>query len=179
MQNEAIASRYAKALLDIAAAQSKVDAFTKDLESFLGVFKTSAELQVALTNPAISLEERHALMNALLKKQKVDPMVANFLRLLLDRGRMGIFPAICTAFRGQSDEAAGRARGRVYSAHKLGTMQLGKLQKAVEKLVGRKAVLEAHEDASLIGGIRVEIEGRVYDGSVRAQLERLRSQLLN
>lgn len=179
MQSEAIAGRYAKALLEIAESAKKVDAFTKDLESFREVFDASAELRVALTNPGISLEERHSLMEALLKKYKPHPMVGNFFKLLLDRGRMAYLPAICDAYRGQSDEAAGRARGKVYSAQKMNTMQLNKLQKAVEKLVGRTAVLEAHEDPSLIGGIRVEIEGRVYDGSVKAQLDRLRSQLLS
>lgn len=177
MLADAAAKPYAIALLELATAQKKTDAFARELESFTALFQQSEDLRIVLTNPAIPLPQRHTVLDTVLQRVKLEPMLRNFLHLLIDRGRIGILPAIHRAFRAASDEAAGRVRGTAVATVPLNAMQLNRLAGAVSKLVGQEVVLEARQDESLIGGLRVEVAGRVFDGSVRGQLERIREQL--
>jgi len=176
---DAAARPYADALLELAAERKKVDAWMKQLDAFAEIVDTSDDLRIVLTNPGIPIEKRKSVLDAVVGKVKtrLDTHVKNFLRLLIDRGRMGIFDDVVHAYRAASDEAAGRVRGVAVATTKLNKMQLSKLEKAVTKIVDQDVVLEAQVDESLIGGLRIEVAGRVFDGSIRGQLETIREQL--
>ena len=123
------------------------------------------------------------MLNAVLDKLAFDltpehkRLMHNFFRLLVDRGRVGVVAAILRAYNTLADERSGRLRGTVVSAYKLSDAQLKKLAQAMGKLLERDVVLAEKVDTDLIGGLRVEVAGRTFDGSIRAQLQQLREHL--
>ena len=178
MQTDSVAERYAKALLGIASDQNKIEPFGKDIDVVAAPYASSAELRLVLSHPGIAIVQRKAVLNGLLAKLPINPMVANFFRLLIDRSRFGLLPQIVVAYRRLADERAGRVRGLVHSAVALSSLHLASLTKAMAGVVNREVILEEVVDESLIGGLRVEIEGRVYDGTVKGQLARIREKLM-
>lgn len=183
MQSEAIAGRYAKALLDLAAEVGQVEGFQSQLKRFVEVFTKSDDLRIVLTNPSIELDARQRVLGAVLDKLAFDltpehkRLMHNFIRLLIDRGRIGVVEPILRAYNKLADERSGRLRGTVVSAYKLSDAQLKKLAQTMGKLLERDVVLSEKVDTELIGGLRVEVAGRTFDGSIRAQLQQLREQL--
>jgi F-type H+-transporting ATPase subunit delta len=103
--------------------------------------------------------------------------VRNFCALLVDQRRIIDFESICDAYDELADAAAGRTRARVVSAEPLGATQRERLRRALEARTGRQVELEERVDPSLIGGAVASVGGLVFDGSLRTQLERLRSSL--
>ena len=76
------------------------------------------------------------------------------------------------------NEAYGIAEAQVVSASELDEAQQAALKAKLEELSGKQVVLHLNVDASLIGGLRVDLEGRRYDNSIRTRLDRMRRSLM-
>jgi F-type H+-transporting ATPase subunit delta len=101
----------------------------------------------------------------------------NFLRLLIENGRLQALPEIARQFRELRNAHAGASDALVQSAFPLATAQLGELAPVLEKRFGRKLNLTVQEDSSLIGGVRVVVGDEVLDTSVKARLEQMKAAL--
>jgi F-type H+-transporting ATPase subunit delta len=75
------------------------------------------------------------------------------------------------------DEASGRVRATVTSAMELDKAQLERLSGTLKKIVKREVDLDVSIDPTLIGGLIAEVEGMIYDGSVKTQIMRLKQSL--
>ncbi len=71
------------------------------------------------------------------------------------------------------DEAKGRIRATVISAQVLNEIEKSRLKLALKKILKKEILLEEKVDASIIGGIITKVDGKVYDGSIRTQIEKL------
>lgn len=176
---ELCARRYAEALFGLGQSAGKLQVFQSNADDFAGILERSKDLKVSLSHPNIRREQRLQIVNELLAQCSYDEMFSNFVRLVVERGRIGIFPRIAHEFMLLRDDADGRLRGVVYSATALSSAQRQRLQERVQSKLGHEVVLKERIDASLIGGIRLEVDGRVYDGSVRHYLEQMKSALIN
>src|SRR5262249_62149892 len=107
----------------------------------------------------------------------LSPTVVNFLRLLVDRQRVGDLGQIARSYRAMVDEKVGRMRATVTSAAPLTDRETKSLRDAIAEMTGRTIVLDARTDPSLIGGLVTQVGARQFDGSLRTQLERMREQL--
>ncbi|MDX9719787.1 MAG: ATP synthase F1 subunit delta [Myxococcota bacterium] len=179
LQSDLVAQRYATALLDIAAELQKIDSIGKELSDFCGLFRGSLELSTVLANPALPMSERKRAQDALLARLGYHPMLSNFLRLLVDRGRIRLLPRIDEAYRRACDRRAGRVRGVLRSAAPLSAQHFERLSKALSRRLGREVILEQRLDPELLAGFHVQVEGLMFDGSLRGQLGRLEEQLLS
>lgn len=101
----------------------------------------------------------------------------NFLRVLIENGRLQALPAIAQQFRGLKNAQAGASDAVVHSAFPVDAAQLGDLTATLEKRFGRKLNLTVQEDPSLIGGVRVVVGDEVLDTSVKARLEQMKAAL--
>jgi len=173
-----IARRYAKALLDIAAEKGILERVGKEITAVKGVIAEHRELAQVLTNPMFPRERRLAIMKDLGKRMLIHQITNNFLKLLVDRDRIRFLSDIIKAYLDLADQRAGRIRAEVVTASHLKENHLFKIRSALEKQTGKKVVLEQSTDPALLGGIITRIGGLVYDGSVRSQLKRLRSELM-
>ena len=114
MTGGSIARRYARAFIALGQENGKTDTFAGDLGTFAAVLDTGdGELRRALTNPGLTTVERKAVLDQVLAKVKLDSDSGNFLRLLVDKNRIGAFDGIQRAF----NEMAENCRSGPRSGH--------------------------------------------------------------
>jgi F-type H+-transporting ATPase subunit delta len=174
-----IARRYAKALFEIGVAEGNFERLGKELDDLATAYASSADLRIALENPVVKVSEKQALLRAILPRVAPSPTVQRFARLLLARGRIGIVRAAARAYRELADQRTGQVRASVTSAAHLESAELDRVRRALEARTGRKVIIAASVDPTLIGGLVARVGDLVLDGSVRTQLEEMRRRLLN
>ncbi|WP_338873499.1 ATP synthase F1 subunit delta [Myxococcus stipitatus] len=178
MVNVSIARRYARALLDVSSEAGRIDAVAEQLSSFADIVAKNPELADVLHNPAYSRSQRAQVVEGVMKLiPNMETVLANTLRLLVDRNRLTYVPDIARVFRDMADARAGRVRGSVTSAAALSSDALAQLQQTLQKMTQRNVILETRVDPSLLGGVSAQVGSILYDGSLRTQLEGMRREL--
>jgi F-type H+-transporting ATPase subunit delta len=169
-----IARPYAEALYQV-AAKHDVKAWGQQLDA-LALVAQDAELRSFADNPKITSQQVYDVIAAAAKLPLADG-VQNFLRAVIENGRLAALPAVVGQFHALANAAAGVADAHIYSAYPIEPAQLAEVVASLEKRFGRK--LEAHVqlEPSLIGGIRVVVGDEVLDTSVKARLERMKVAL--
>jgi F-type H+-transporting ATPase subunit delta len=99
--------------------------------------------------------------------------------VILDHRRLGELNDIITEFRRLEDERSGTTEAHITSARPLDPAARAELEAQVSKLTGGPVRASYSEDPNLLGGAVVEIGSTIYDGSLRAQLDQLKSRLIN
>ncbi|HJS51818.1 MAG TPA: ATP synthase F1 subunit delta [Pyrinomonadaceae bacterium] len=178
MGNEAVARRYATALADVVATNGHVDAVKAELKEWEVLIAANAELHEVFGNPSIPHAKKEGVLDALIKRSGSSKTVSNFLRVLLQNGRLVDLPEINERFDVVLEERSGVVSGEVISARELADTQKRELEKNLDKLTGKKVKLNFEIDEAIIGGVVTRIGSTVYDGSVRTQLKNLKEQLL-
>jgi F-type H+-transporting ATPase subunit delta len=174
-----VARRYARALFGIGVDAGRFEELGRELGEFAAVWTDSAELRQTLENPVFKTEQKRAVLQQILPRVAPTPEVQRFVLLLLDRRRIVLLPAIARAYQAMADEHVGRVRAQVTSAEPLTQVALDRVRRSLEQRTGKKVVMETAVDPELIGGLVARVGDLVLDGSVRTQLEDLRSKLLN
>lgn len=172
-----LADHYADALADVAMAQNAAAQIRGELADFAQLLRDSPELNVLLGSPAVSRENKQGVLEAVVKDLGASHTFRNFLSVVLDRRRMALLPEIQLAFDAQLDKRQGLTRAEVTSAHELSDAEKAQLRGVLEKISGSRVEAEYKLDTALIGGTVVRIGSTIYDGSVRMQLDRLRTQI--
>jgi len=171
-----VARRYAKAIASIAKEQGSLDAIGAELRTLAGL-AADPTMAPILANPLLSVDSRQAVARALAEQLGLDPVTRNFVCLLADHKRLDQLVGIADQYERLVDKALGRVRARIRSAFELGADQQRAVDAALERMTGKKVIAERSIDKDLLGGMVVEVEGKVYDGSVRTQLRRLASAM--
>jgi F-type H+-transporting ATPase subunit delta len=176
----AVANRYARALVDIVLAAGstlKPEEAVAQLRAADEMVTQSTELRTALLTPAIPNSRKRAVMGKLMEEISAARTIRNFIYVVIDHRRMGILSEIREAFEVALDERLGFARADVSSAMPLDERRGEMLAAELSALTGRRMRLRFSVDPELLGGVTARIGSKVYDGSVRGQLQQLRRQL--
>ena len=171
-----LSRRYATALFQLAVESRREEEIGQEMERFASAY-ASAHLSSVLNNPAFEVEMRKKIAAKVAEELQLSSLSLHFLSLLLDRDRLASLPSIVFHYRRLQDEAQGRIEARVVGAGPLGSEALEKLRAALEKISAKQVVLNEETDSGLLGGVVVHMEGKVYDGSLRTQLEKMRKQI--
>lgn len=110
-------------------------------------------------------------------KSALPVMGQNFLRTVIENGRVAALPEIAAQFRALKNAQQGRFDAVVYSAFDIDAATLADLSDVLEKRFGRKLNLQVQLQPELIGGIRVVVGDEVLDTSVKARLEQMKVAL--
>jgi F-type H+-transporting ATPase subunit delta len=175
-----VSARYARALVDVVTAPgSKTDPaqVLSQLRAVQDLIHGSTTLQNALNSPAVAPSRKRAVMRRLLDPMGVLVNVRNFVYVVIDHRRAHDFASIVDGFEILLDERLGFVAAEVRSATPLTPAQTTQLEVQVSRIAGKKAKLKFLSDPALIGGVVAHVGSTVYDGSVRGQLERLRTRL--
>ena len=174
-----VARPYAEALFRVAKAgkESYSLAAWSDLVSELTQVGSHPEVQSFSHNPSVSDSEVEATFLSLLKSPLNDE-AKNFLKMLVENGRISLLPEIGVQFHALKNAQEGAADADITSAFDLTEAQLADLVKTLEKKFARKLNPTVTVDASLIGGVRVVVGDEVLDTSVRAKLQQMHVALL-
>ncbi|MDE6588207.1 MAG: ATP synthase F1 subunit delta [Paramuribaculum sp.] len=183
MNDGLIPRRYAKALLEFAKPEG-ADARVYGLMLQLNAsFEAEPALQQAVANPFVSAADKTALLTvaAGLDNGKSDPVFADFLKLLVERGRIDMIRSMALAYIDLYRRANNIFSVTVTSASPLNPYDLDRLKALVARHLGSGATLEFTDvvDPSLIGGFAISVGNERLDASIANELNQLRRQILS
>ena len=164
---------YAEALCALGAEEGKTAEYESAvtlMEEALGENPGFLDL---LASPAVSRKERMDILRQAFQGKIPLPMLT-LLRLMIYRGHARELPRMAESFHDLIRESRGESIARVFSAVELTEEEKSRLREKLEKRFGRHFTLECEVDSSLLGGVRVETEGRVLDGTLKARLQEIK-----
>ncbi|HKX11827.1 MAG TPA: ATP synthase F1 subunit delta [bacterium] len=176
MKQGTAAKRYASALLQVAQEQGKVAAFDGELQSLAQTFRQDSSLPTVLNSPVVPPSKKKAIVDALLPKLGIGSNLRNLVHILIDNERVSEIPLIALIYRDLADELEGRVRVQVTSAAPLGDNE-SKLQAILEKTLKQEVLLVSKVDPEVLGGMVVRVQDRVFDASLKGELERWKEAL--
>ena len=171
-----LSRRYTKALFELAREAGQEEKIGQEMESFLQAYAGS-QLQTVLTNPAFGMDSRKRIVIEISNKLQLSILAIHFLSLLLERDRLTYLTSIVARYRRLLNEAKGRVEAKVVGASALEAAMLDRLNEVLHEMSGKEIVMHQEIDPSLIGGVLLEFEGKVFDGSVRTQLENMKQRI--
>jgi F-type H+-transporting ATPase subunit delta len=178
MALDIVATRYAQALFELAKAEGAVEE-TRAQVTFLGrLVADSPDLQQLLRNPDVDPPDKLGVLDRVAGGQS-SALVRASLQTLMAMGRSELVPELAEALAAADDADRRRLAVTVRSAHPLPDAALERLKTRLEHRERKTIELTTELSPELIGGLHIRMEHRVIDGSIRAQLDQLRQQLLS
>jgi F-type H+-transporting ATPase subunit delta len=171
-----ISRRYSKALFQLAQEQKQEEAIGQEIEQFFNAYANSP-LQTVLNNPAFNLESRKKILTEVTKSLQLSTLSSHFVSMLLERDRLPYLSFIVAYYRRLLNETKGRVEATVVAFNPLDTPMLERLRQTLHVISGKEIVLHEKDDPALLGGLLVELEGKIYDGSVRTQLDTMKQRI--
>lgn len=178
MSKDIVAKRYAVALFRLAKEKHMLETFEEELRTVKEVFLTSKELSMFLTQPNISTEKKKEVIRQAFSS--MSSYVLNTLSLLIDKHREDIIVDIANEYFTLANEERNVADAIVYSVRPLTEDEQVGIAEVFAKKIEKDAVrIKNIVDTDLLGGIKVRIGNRIYDGSLQGKLARIQRELLN
>ena len=172
-----VAKRYAKALVALARERERLAEMGEQLTRLVQLIDQYPELKALLHNPAISRGFKYDLLSDLAQRTRLDLIGTNFLRTLLEKGRLPHLPTIVTLYEALAAEAQNRLRVRVKSAFPLTPALLEEVRQRFSQYTNKEILIDQEIDPALIAGIVAQMGSLVLDGSLRNELLRLKAEL--
>ena len=167
---------YGQSLYDLALSENLTDNILSQMETVKGIFDDNPDYVTLLSEPSIPKKERIRLLDEAFTNS-LEEYLLNFIKILVEKDLLRQFPACLKRFRTSYNKDHGIADALVTSAVDLSESQKEALKKKLESISGKKIQLKQKTDPSVLGGIRVELEGKLYDGTVERRLSELRRKV--
>ncbi|MFQ5701028.1 MAG: ATP synthase F1 subunit delta [Acidobacteriota bacterium] len=169
---------YATALIDCLKTPQDVLSAGRDLETFGALVRELPALGRVLDHPGFSLGRRREILDEVLEKIDARSIVRRFLHVVVDKQRVGALPEMVSEFKRLADRRRKVSRAEVVTAIELDEPARARWERSLARLTGQQVRVTYRTDGSLVGGGLTRVGSRVYDGSIRKQLERIRGILL-
>ena len=176
MIEDSLSRRYSKALFELARESGQEESIGDQLERFLFA-STESRLGSVLSNPGFALDSRKKILLQVAKTLQLSSVTEHFLSLLLDRDRLPFIPSIIASYRNLLNQARGRVEAKVTATEPLGSTVIERVRDSLRRLSGKHVILQEEANPELLGGLVVEFQGKIYDGSVRTQLEKMKQRI--
>ena len=160
---------YGGSLYDLAAQENLEEKLLEESGQIRKLFWENPEYVRLLSEPSVAIKERLGLIEEAFG-ESADRYLVNFLKLLCERGLLGEFGGCCEAYTRRFNADRGIAEALVTSAVELTQAQKDALAARLEKMSGKSVRLVCRTDPSVLGGLRVELEGKELDGTVKGRL---------
>lgn len=176
----AIASRYARALVDVVIEQ-KIDTASamQQLQDMVAAVSNSQELRMVWESPAIPAAQKRAVLDAIARQSGTLRPIRNFFAVLIDHGRIPMLEQIARQFETELNNQLGFVEADITSSRQLSPDEKQGLESRVERMTGKKVRARYGTNPELLGGAVVRVGSTIYDGTVRGQLQKLKEQLTN
>ncbi len=167
---------YARALYEIAEEENKEELYLSEIRSVRSVFEQNPEYAALLGAVNISASVRLSLLCECFEG-KIEEHILSFMSLLCQRSRVTEIVSCFNEYEAIFNKKHGIATALVRSAAQLTDEQRAALIARLESVSGKKVTLKTTVDPSLIGGMRVELDGKLYDGTVRGSIDTMKRDL--
>lgn len=173
----ASARRYAEAVFDLAveATGGALDQWSDDLRT-IADFASEPDVARIVASNRVPREEKARLLNAGLQGE-ISPLAMNLVRLLDDRGKLGIARQIQTAYQEMADKQRGVAHAVVTTAVPLSDDERREITERLSSMTGKQVDVTPVVDEAIIGGVIARIGDQLIDGSTRSRLVALKRRL--
>jgi F-type H+-transporting ATPase subunit delta len=168
-----LAARYAAALFELADEAKQLDAVAADLRSVKAMVNESADLRRLVRSPVLSRADQARAIAAVLQMASIGDLVRRFVGLVAENRRLFALVDMIDAYLAELARRRGEVTASVVSAVPLSEPQVAALTDALRRAVGGKVAVELETDASLIGGLVVQVGSRLVDSSLKSKLQRL------
>ena len=170
-----VTTRYTEAFFDLASEKGVVDAVRADVEMIAGEVADET-VEAWLFDARVPIDKRQAQIEKLV--EGCNPLTQHFVGLLFEKNRVQVLQGMGEAFRKKWLASRGAVEGVVESALALGSGEIAELSVAIGAKLGKEVMLTNRINSELIGGVRVLVENRLIDYSVRGRMAGLRRKLM-
>jgi ATP synthase F1 delta subunit len=167
---------YGQSLYDLAVEENLTDDILGEMAGVRDIFRENPDYITLLSEPSVPRKERLQLVDESLGGS-LNAYHLNFIKILVEKGLVREYSACYKRFRKSYNESHGIADALVTTAVPLSEVQLSQLKEKLEKVSGKKVLLEQKVDPDILGGVRVDLEGQLFDGSVKGRLSELRKRV--
>lgn len=178
MYEKVVARRYAKGLM-LATDASDFEKLSSQMHDLVETVKSHKDLAQVFIDPAFLPADRKAVINRVAQQTSMLAILHNFLLVLVDKGRLNLLVAIYEELVRLIDQQVGRIEAVIQSARSLDEQEIDQITKALAAMSNKVVRAQTLVDEGLLGGIRVEMAGMIFDGTVRAKLSAMKDSLLN
>lgn len=176
MEQLSVDMTYATALFEAAGDAGIQEQIGEESHNLLEIFREEPDFHRFFCTPGIPADEKKEVLANVLEG-RISRELLNFLYIIIDKGRVRHYERMVRAYDALMDEAHGIAAGEVYSAVALSDSQIERLEEQTGKLIGETVRLTNRVDKSLIGGVRVQVAGKIFDATLRKRLEDMRNRM--
>jgi len=131
-----------------------------------------------LANKASPRRQRKQAALEICEKMKLKETIKNFILFLMDKERIDILPQIQKAYEAHHDEYQGIMRATVTATQEMSPEQAKKIEEILSRITGKKIMASIKQNPSILGGLILQMDSRVYDGSIRSALMRVRENII-
>ncbi|MCH7674320.1 ATP synthase F1 subunit delta [candidate division KSB1 bacterium] len=178
MKNTVLARRYAKALFELAVERKILDTIQNEVRSFSQSLDDNLQFRLFFFAQDVSKKQKREKIEELMQ-DRVSNVFFNFVLVLLKKNREFIFPEIVKEFQSIVDKYHRKINALAITAQPLDEKSSSKLKSLLDKTFDADVRIRNDIDASILGGIVVNVEGHVFDGSLQSQLARLKDDLVS
>jgi F-type H+-transporting ATPase subunit delta len=172
-----ITERYVNALTQIADENNSWNAINNDLLTIAQLLKDNVELENFLLHPVIEYNDKKDVIEKVVKGS-VSEQVFNFLNVLLDKNRIYLVPSIQESFKEQLLKKNNVINVYVKTAIELDEDMKNRLLEKLGNKLQKKVNIISDIDKDIIGGVILQVEDKVIDGSIKAKIENMKKQLI-
>lgn len=171
-----LAGRYARALFLIGQERKILDSLQSDMFHFAEMLNKNQDFNNFFVSPEVTRIAKEQKIKELFENI-FSPVFFNFLFVVLKKGRQNLFVDISEAFSSELDVFYNRIKASVVSSVELTPEMVKEIREQLSKQLKKEVILITESDEALIGGIRITVDGKVIDGSVKGQLDRMKKYL--
>jgi len=172
-----LALRYATALYEISLENKALDSYQEECKIVSSILDENEEFIDVLSSAFLSIEEKNKMIEDTFINVNQD--IISLVKIVVANHRVNILKDIFVSFNSLANQYKGIVEGLLYSAFPLEKSFVSSIEEAISKRENRKISLIAKVDPSLLGGIKVVINNKVYDGSVKNKIFELKRNLIN
>lgn len=170
---------YAKALLAVVQNEDpgRAEKVAEELDGVAAALKEVPDFHDVLVTPMVSVEVKSKILDTVLDALEIGEPTRRFLHVVQHHYRMQHMTDIAAAFRELVDESLGRTRARVETAIELDDDSRRRLVDAISAFEGATVVADFEANRDLLGGFKMQVGSRVFDGSLAGELARLSKEI--
>lgn len=173
-----LGKRYAKALLDLAREKGQIEEVKADIEKLRVTIDSSREFRLMIKSPVIKPDKKIAIFREIFADE-LSEITRNFIEIVTRKGREASLIDVAHSFMDIYRKEKGIAQATVTTAIALEDAEKENIKKHLAEATGQEIVIEEVVDPSIIGGLKLRVADKQFDGTIAHQLEALKRQFKN
>lgn len=174
-KSQAIAEVYAEALFELALERGQSESVREELSKLADLVRANPDWELFLESPAIGREQKSEVVSRTLAG-RLSELTSDFIRVLAARDRLALLREIEDCYIRLEDQQAGRVRGTLTTAVQLDRKEVIRLSEQIGRALRKTVTLQNRRDPDIIGGMILTVEDKMFDGSVRRNLQQFARQ---